>query len=752
MLRLRDYAASFLPRTKTSQYHRVDMGESVESWGQRAGESLRRQHPWTGKYDVRVEITTTDDVANAIGYFYLLPRQIPPNMIGMDTLPSVRVPIIIADRKLLPLDTYIHQETFLPLSEDRVRSILSTGDIFMPVTHHEVEQIRDAELGLRGVSSSSVFGGAGGMLLGHSVKSASVSMETAERLGMGHLLAWARELPSSHVLNDVLTPEEAGNPWVRAQVHAKTSSAAQNIPFSAEDSIRVWARNANSPSRMQPLLEKMSQLRGYEVRRSGVDGVMSYRPIWAVSPVDGKAGYGDWTKTSMARLSELVGPSSLERALPVLAEIGQTTIPCPESDTTTPLRDLTVQLLQHERDADLWLKTSAVAIPESSIRRGDVVLFEEGESKFFPGIKISQVFGNGTSGATYVLDVSTETPVLREAHSTLRPLLVAGTAKLSAIHAPAGTLLGYRKDTGELVAAFLDPRVMTKTSSGATAALKDGAGSVTLTGPSSGVIQAGGWTLHVDDVCDVVSVPSTKTSAFADKYQGLTHALARAKSSAALLAEVQPKLRFMTFNAKDGTFNFDTDLPLEYLSRGSVKGSSAPEAAATLLCMGMGAHDALACVKLAAEEGRSLFRFSDAPLRAQEVLRNGDAALRAVIETAESVAEKISMARGAATSATLQALAVMATYDSSVLAKTSSTGSGTSLDVLLSLDFLSRDNILKFANFLPIIEQCQGYLCALRIASRLGLDEVSESACTSAIDSMEPIIFGLRSIRHVLRS
>lgn len=68
----------------------------------------------------------------------------------------------------------------------------------------------------------------------------------------------------------------------------------------------------------------------------------------------------------------------------------------------------------------------------------------------------------------------------------------------------------------------------------------------------------------------------------------------------------------------------------------------------------------------------------------------------------------------------------------------------TAVDTVLSLGFINPENIMSFVGYLPDIDDAQGKLCELLLASRLGLSDVPASALERAVRSVEEVIEGLK--------
>jgi hypothetical protein len=73
------------------------------------------------------------------------------------------------------------------------------------------------------------------------------------------------------------------------------------------------------------------------------------------------------------------------------------------------------------------------------------------------------------------------------------------------------------------------------------------------------------------------------------------------------------------------------------------------------------------------------------------------------------------------------------------------------VDSLLSLNFVSPDNIAKFISKLGMFKSCISHLCSCLIASRLGMQDIPEQACSSAITKLIDVVRGLELIRATVQ-
>lgn len=68
------------------------------------------------------------------------------------------------------------------------------------------------------------------------------------------------------------------------------------------------------------------------------------------------------------------------------------------------------------------------------------------------------------------------------------------------------------------------------------------------------------------------------------------------------------------------------------------------------------------------------------------------------------------------------------------------------VDTVLSLGFLNPENISAFVGYLPTLDEAQRRMCELLIGARLGLRELSDGALERAIRAVEDVIEGLKVI------
>lgn len=143
--------------TREPQFEKIATGkllsDSSDQWPNEILSHLYRQHEYLGSYKVDLKIQSQDtERGYAYGYFLVTPQPTMPPQTTMDgVVPnqnpqeieqkslsgdglSVRVVLIIQNRKLFPLDIMITPDgKFLPLSNERVEGILQVPEAFSAV-------------------------------------------------------------------------------------------------------------------------------------------------------------------------------------------------------------------------------------------------------------------------------------------------------------------------------------------------------------------------------------------------------------------------------------------------------------------------------------------------------------------------------------------------------------------------------------------------------------------------------------------
>lgn len=66
------------------------------------------------------------------------------------------------------------------------------------------------------------------------------------------------------------------------------------------------------------------------------------------------------------------------------------------------------------------------------------------------------------------------------------------------------------------------------------------------------------------------------------------------------------------------------------------------------------------------------------------------------------------------------------------------------VDTVLSLGFLSPENVTTFVSYLPVLEEAQSKLCEILVSARLGLQNIPTTALERSVRSIEEVLEGLK--------
>jgi hypothetical protein len=73
------------------------------------------------------------------------------------------------------------------------------------------------------------------------------------------------------------------------------------------------------------------------------------------------------------------------------------------------------------------------------------------------------------------------------------------------------------------------------------------------------------------------------------------------------------------------------------------------------------------------------------------------------------------------------------------------------VDAILSLNFMTPENASVYMNYLPLLEKSANVLAELLVASRLGMDDVRESAAKNAMTQVAAVIRGLEQLQEKIQ-
>jgi hypothetical protein len=118
----------------------VKLSDSPEAWQREIASEIYKQVPYLGDYAVNVIIDRVDaERGFAFGSAQVTSKSESPKP-DQKELPSIRIPVIVKDRMLAPMDTFMDGEGVYPLTEKRVREKLFRSSTFEPSSRKPTDQ------------------------------------------------------------------------------------------------------------------------------------------------------------------------------------------------------------------------------------------------------------------------------------------------------------------------------------------------------------------------------------------------------------------------------------------------------------------------------------------------------------------------------------------------------------------------------------------------------------------------------------
>jgi hypothetical protein len=679
-----------LPQKRSS--HSTLLGENEERWSQEIRQALLAQHPWLSGYTITDHMTASSPEGYATGFFRITPRHIPIATAGAETVSVVTVPFVVRDFQLYPLDLFSHDGKSYPLTEERVAPLLRVRDAFREVDREQVQLDLLKDVG-------------------------PFTMGPAAARGLGH---WSSYMKYS------------GAEDFR-QVVAAAAEELSGAPVLTEETA-----NSGLSESIKDRLRKESSIAAADIQITSESA--RYRVAWASSPEDGTHSVTEWANTSLPKLSSLFGADTVELALATGRVVLNKNPEDPEA--------LLVQLVPKvSQDAEALVSSApfhkeSTACPASVVK----VVSAKGDDTAI-GVKVNHYVGAGdrmgSMGPIAVLCMSGR---VAKTQSCDAMILAPNEAELAAMpgslapthHEDFGMGCGCRssfmavwEQDSAVYGVSVDPStvvidgltyyrahdgyetpVLVCFSAGFENAYSEMHGDTQLlhlperawlVGPDS-VIKPGSPISYL--IPSAVPVPLSLPDVELDHKVAVAHVSGRWHVRGSIDHGVSCR------DADDVRFALAASGVPEDLAEAVLKTSQTTSAETTIN-----------------------FR---AP--------HFDEGEKIVISAARSVAKLLNDNQHVILPA---ANRIKVAFRE--LKKASSALDNTpAVDTVLSLGFLTKDNLLKFVAMRPTFEKTLSYLCALLLSSRLGLDEVDSSAVESSIRGLDEVLSSLRSVEYAL--
>lgn len=108
------------------------VSEAPENWPQELTSEILRQLPYLSDYDLNVNLQTVDPQRGfAFGYGDLASKTERPEVEHQESgIPHIRIPLVIQDRAVRPFNVFLDGERVVPLTEERIRQTLFNPQSF----------------------------------------------------------------------------------------------------------------------------------------------------------------------------------------------------------------------------------------------------------------------------------------------------------------------------------------------------------------------------------------------------------------------------------------------------------------------------------------------------------------------------------------------------------------------------------------------------------------------------------------------
>jgi len=248
-----------------------DVSDNNEDWPQEVKTELLEKAPFVGRYDLGVDFNKVDEeTSTALGSVTVSS--------GGDV--QVRLPFVIREGKLLPIDLIAYKGTLRPLTEARLSEALFRPQLFDGVVKDD--DIKPTSM-VASMSASSLSGRGG--ISGNINKLSSLILDIKSTIAEEDLQGTVTKLANDKALSDVVFDNPATLTAVRnlheAELTEKTSSLSAHvrptvmqITYTKDSKYRVKTANPKAYSENVEVLERAHALAkfGSEVIRA-VDNV-----------------------------------------------------------------------------------------------------------------------------------------------------------------------------------------------------------------------------------------------------------------------------------------------------------------------------------------------------------------------------------------------------------------------------------------------------------------------------------------------
>jgi len=783
---------------------RIDVGENCDAWDQQSYDALIGTHPWLARTTINTHITAKSEDGYAVGFFHVTPQNIPASATGPDRINVVSIPIIISDFKLYPFDIFLHKDQFYPLNEERIMRLMRLPDLYIETDRspHSLEQNVREGMHPKGLQDFD-WTTASNSLPGVKFSSAVSDLDQLRNLTADALVA---ALPSVTArmrrhAEEFLTSDNVAHLQKQSEGRLALQAALSHV---TKGGTVVKASSSSSSEDdldavISSMLENEASLSLIEFKKTSAD--IQARDWWLSDPTSGKVSRSKWSSVPYHKVSQALGQDMTQQLL----SDGYVALHTKESHGVTgSFPAVAQQLAQSEAFEQLEeMHEPGYFYPwkakHSSLKTGPVPAYKLrflnpkkklGMPELFDGYIVNSAHGEAgfASGRQAILSMDGCLCIPSDQWSDLEDIKVLWLGDSSTDNIPA--IKKVRKYVSARMASSMDFQpsefAMWK-QDGALLGLLVSSNTTSIDGelfyktidPETGCARMMDndrsiYAHFSQDFARMVTEPrkdrvilhvpsqASRTSVFGDKQQDedklfqetalepIEESAPLAKESAALYSnrwagEIKNPATLTVQSMGDG---YAISHPLLSGIPGSQEKMLTKQASACLRFCGlsdMQANEVLEQVKIS----HSVSFTVDTP--AHSMGSDIASSAREKANRVKQLLNKVSSAIPVNEMPSVIEVAYSHLRPHIEREKVSSLILGMSVDAALSLNFLNPETLIKFADMRPDLEESLSKLCALLMASRLGMTEVPESALTMCIHGLEPTLQGLRLLETSLQ-
>lgn len=742
----------------------ADMGDEATGWKDKAYQELLRKHPWLSRYSIVCEITASDEETAAVGHFIVSEKRLPATAVSMsDDQNRIMIPIIIEKRRLKPLDMFSFRLTYYPLSESRAVPILTSSELFGDIGWGEAESLRRIENGLLGRRGPGGFGSLARLLPNFKQSGQMTAVATAELSRATPVLTKIAHSILSENISRLYTNCAQNRDFL--PMAYSVAARVNNVNYAKKSGADASSVEEDLRTMEKELYENYTKVSGIEFKKEE-DSFYS-RGLWGSDPESGQIQMGEWKPEVSSRIIKVAGAAGFKQ----LNESGKYFVNLNRKDERVSLRRLAKMAETYETSVlkkELKkLSVSMIAGKEQNAQKQRVVLvFDDGAvpgllPEYVEAWKCNTAGSDGKVRSTdfWLMANGQIAHFSSYGNTSMRPanIIPVPWSNPPEVKGIVGNSAGSNKYA---LVKMVDGAPVVLFHSGNTIRTESGEekfeASAALDYETDEFFSVPKSDYRRVDVIDGISdVPEWSPKAGAGSFSTSTSPNSSEKEEDDEEKEEENKSVVSLEKTSENEYRLRAPVPVSVetaIRHGVANDRHFVEA--SLCAIGMTAKESSAMLAwadrfyvdqtgIAAEATVDTSILNSTRTMVKRAMHETKRRFEKVEEVSNRMANLSSLAPKIAND-------LFAATRSDVKLSSDIGGVDPGVDTILSLGFLTRKNIIRFAEAADDMQRTQSQLCALTIACRLGLRDVPEEACVNAIQMLEEVITSLKAVRHLL--